>query len=184
MRRRTKTSSALLALSMIPLLSIGITACGKLAAETSEINSDVSQDIPALLTRYGASWANRDVDAIVALHTDDTGFRIMVSGVEPAEGKAELRQTLTGIFDAMPNYTSTRKNVRFGDNYAVFEYEIEVEAGQLAQMGDLVLGTSDTAYGIPTVDIIEFRDGLVSEKITYLDMETVRKKVSQSTGVQ
>ncbi|REL33870.1 nuclear transport factor 2 family protein [Thalassotalea euphylliae] len=139
----------------------------------------VKQDIPALLKAYGKTWAEQDVEAAVALHTEDTVFRIMVAGVKPAKGKAELRELLTAIFTSMPNYSSTPKKVIIGDNYGVFEYDMHIEANLVPQVGPHVFKPSDKPYSIPAADIIIFENGLVKEKVTYLDIETVRANQKQ-----
>ena len=132
------------------------------------------QNIPALLKAYGKTWQEQDVEAAVALHTEDTVFRIMVNGVKPAKGKAELRQLLTEIFTAMPNYSSSPTKVIIGDNYGVFEYNMHIEANLVPRVGPHIFKPSDKPYSIPAVDIIVFENGLVKEKVTYLDVETVR----------
>jgi hypothetical protein len=42
-----------------------------------------------LAVRYGAAWAERDLDAIMAMHTDDTVFHLH-GGAEPAIYKSKL----------------------------------------------------------------------------------------------
>lgn len=133
-----------------------------------------AQNIPALLKAYGKTWVDRDVDAIVALHSEDTVFRIMVNDVEPAHGKQELRQVLTALFTANPNYSSTHKKVLIGKDYALFEYDMHVEANVVPHVGQHVYNVSDKPYSIPAIDLIIFENGLVKEKVTYLDVETIR----------
>lgn len=132
------------------------------------------QNVPLLLKAYAKTWAEQDVEAAVALHTEDTVFRIMVAGVKPAKGKAELRELLTAIFTANPNYSSSPRKVIMGDDYAVFEYDMHIEANLVPQVGHHIFKPSDKPYSIPAADIIVFENGLVKEKVTYLDIETVR----------
>lgn len=43
-----------------------------------------------------------------------------------------------------------------------------------ARAGETIFTPSGEAYRAPAVDIIVFEEGLVTQKITYLDTETVR----------
>ena len=140
----------------------------------AEAKQAAPQNIPALLKAYGKTWVDRDVEAIVALHSEDTVFRIMVNGVEPARGKEELRQLLTAIFTANPNYSSTHKSLFVGKDYVLFEYDMHIEANLVPKVGPHTFKASDKAYSIPAIDLIIFENGLVKEKVTYLDVETVR----------
>ena len=50
----------------------------------------MSTEIQGLALRYGAAWAAHDLDAIMAMHTDDTVFHLHRGG-EPAIGLAATR---------------------------------------------------------------------------------------------
>ena len=55
-------------------------------------------DLRAISERYFAAWANRDPDAIVAMHTDDTQFWTHIGG-DPVVGRDAVRDTFAGLFD-------------------------------------------------------------------------------------
>jgi hypothetical protein len=40
----------------------------------------MSAEMQDLAVRYGAAWAGRDLDAIMAMHTDDTVFHLHGGG--------------------------------------------------------------------------------------------------------
>ena len=45
----------------------------------------MSKEVEDLAVRYGAAWAEHDLDAIMALHTEETVFHLHGGG-EPAVG--------------------------------------------------------------------------------------------------
>ena len=51
----------------------------------------MNADVQDLAVRYGAAWADREVDAIMALHTEDTVYHLHGGG-EPAVGVAATRE--------------------------------------------------------------------------------------------
>lgn len=162
-----------------PFLASAVTAGLLLTAciasgEVEQESPAVEQDIASLLAAYSEGWSTQDVEAILARHTDDTQFRIMIGETPPANGKAELKAVLEGIFASNPNYSSTLRSVRLGENFAVIEYDMHIDPNRPAQVGQFVFTPKGEPYSIPTIDVIEFENGLVKEKITYLDMETGR----------
>ena len=51
----------------------------------------MSAEVQDLAVRYGAAWAAQDLDAIMALHTEDTVFHLH-GDVAPAVGSAAARE--------------------------------------------------------------------------------------------
>ena len=58
-------------------------------------------DLKAISERYFAAWADRDPDAIVALHTDDTQFWTHLGG-DPVLGRDAVRATFAELFNGFP----------------------------------------------------------------------------------
>lgn len=171
-----KTASSLLRPSFLALAvtaGLSLSACTA-SGDVEQESPAVEQDIPSLLAAYSKGWSTQDVDAIIALHTDDTQFRIMIGETPPANGKEELRVVLESIFASNPNYSSTPRSVRIGENFAVIEYNMNIDPNLPSPVGKFVFTPKGEPYSIPTIDVIEFENGLVKEKITYLDMETGR----------
>ena len=55
----------------------------------------MSAEVQDLAVRYGAAWAAHDLDAIMALHTEDTVF-LCTGDAEPAVGLAAAREAFAG----------------------------------------------------------------------------------------
>jgi len=62
----------------------------------------MSTDVQEFAGRYGAAWAAHDLDAIMAMHTEETVFHLH-GGAEPAVGWAATR-------DAFAEGTGTRSS--------------------------------------------------------------------------
>jgi len=124
---------------------------------------------------YGEAWASRDVDRIVALHTEDSTFTLHVEGQKPAIGKAEIREQFLNVLALTPDYASKPYRLDFGPNFVVIMYEILTGPQNPMQMGDeTLIPEGDSDYRVDAIDLIVFEDGLVSVKHTFIDVERIR----------
>lgn len=62
----------------------------------------MSRGAETIIDRYSDAWNRHDVDAIVALHTEDSVFENHTSG-GIAVGKAEIRKLIEGVFATFPD---------------------------------------------------------------------------------
>jgi ketosteroid isomerase-like protein len=106
----------------------------------------------AIVEAFGAAWSARDLDATLALVTDDCVFESTEPGPDGTryEGRGSLRRAWQPIF---------------GDPDAVFEAEETfatadrvVQRWRYSWRGGHVRG----------VDLFRTRDGLVAEKLSYV----------------
>jgi ketosteroid isomerase-like protein len=116
----------------------------------------MSAEIQDLAVRYGAAWAGRDVDAIIAMHTDDTVFHIHGGG-DPAVGRAATRDAIATVLAQWPDIRFERKRVYVGDGHFVSEYQMSATNAE----GQLLVCDG--------VDVFAVTDGRVARKDTYLD---------------
>ena len=116
-----------------------------------------------LAARYGAAWAKHDLDAILAMHTDDTVFHLHGFS-EPATGLAAVREAIAATFARSPDLRFDKSRVYIGDGHFVSEYRM-----------------SGTAEGKPFacegVDVIAVSDGLIARKDTYLDWAAMQRQL-------
>lgn len=116
-----------------------------------------------LAARYGAAWAAHDLDAIMAMHTDDTVFHLHGGG-EPAVGRAATRAAFAASASQWPDLRFEKSRVYVGDGHIVSEY--------------LMSATSDgkrvTCDG---VDVIAVTDGRIARKDTYLDWPAIQRQL-------
>jgi steroid delta-isomerase-like uncharacterized protein len=123
----------------------------------------MSAEIQELAVRYGAAWAARDVDAIIALHTDDTVFHLHGGG-EPAIGRDAAREMIAATLAQWPDIRFERKRVHVGDEHFVSEYEMSATNAE----GQLLV--CDGA------DVFTVTDGRVARKDTYLDWPALQEQ--------
>ncbi len=64
---------------------------------------NVTHPLHAVIEAYNDAWNRHDVDAIVAMHTEDSVFRNHTSGGE-AVGRAAIRRIVAGVFDILPRH--------------------------------------------------------------------------------
>ena len=110
-------------------------------------------DVPEVIDAFGAAWADHDLDAALALVTDDCVFD--ATGPAPdgqrAVGPEEIRAAWAPIFaDAAANFTTEDAFVA-GDDRFVQTWRYDYAGGH-----------------IRGIDVIEIRDGLISAKLSYV----------------
>ncbi len=102
--------------------------------------------------RYFAAWADRDPDAIVNLHTEDTQFWTRLGG-EPVVGREAVRATFAGLFDTFPDFSFETYRVLFGEDHWVLDWALI--------SGDIRFDCLDVVVVSPA--------GLVARKDTFVD---------------
>jgi steroid delta-isomerase-like uncharacterized protein len=125
-------------------------------------------DLTAISERYFAAWAARDLDAIVALHTDDTKFHLHV-GDEPARGRAAVRETFAQILTQWPDLHFHPVALRYGDDFWVAQWRMTAT------------GADGSRMEADAVDVITVVDGLVKTKDTYVDSITIQQQLAAAT---
>jgi len=123
----------------------------------------MSAEIQDLAVRYGTAWAARDLDAIMAMHTDDTVFHLHGGG-EPAVGGAATREAFAAALAEWPDIRFDRKRVHIGAEHFVSEYEMSATTAE----GQLLVCDG--------VDVFALEDGRVARKDSYLDWPALQQQ--------
>ena len=117
--------------------------------------TDTSTPVTNLARRYSQSWANRDPDAIAAMHTRDSVFHLH-NLAEPFVGRDAIYAAATGFFADSPDLAFEPVRVHFGEDHFVSEY--------------VMRGTRDgRPFACHGNDIITVKDDLVQRKDSYID---------------
>ncbi len=141
------------------------------AAQTSTTRPALPQQVAA----YAAAWSSRDPDRIAALHTHDTVFDLRIAGEAPVTGQQAVRERFRRILRDNPGYASTVGKIGFGPDFVIIEYRIAMDPPAPFVLGSFrYTPMAGVPYAVPAIDVIRFRDGLVSEKVTFLDADAVR----------
>ena len=123
----------------------------------------MSIETQELAARYGAAWAAHDLDAIMAMHTDDTVFHLHGGG-EPAVGLDATRAAFAAAASQWPDIRFEKSRVYIGDGHFVSEYQMSATSD----------GKSITCDG---VDVIAVTDGRIARKDTYLDWSAIQRQL-------
>ena len=113
-------------------------------------------DLKAISQRYFAAWADRDPDAIVALHTDDTRFWTHL-GNEAVVGRDAVRATFAELFETY--------RVLYGEDHWVLDWALI--------SGDIRFDCLDVVVVSP--------DGLVARKDTFVDSVQLQAAIGTVT---
>ena len=123
----------------------------------------MSVEIQELAARYGAAWAAHDLEAIMAMHTDDTVFHLHGGG-EPAVGLAATREAFAAAAAQWPDIRFEKTRVYIGANHFVSEYQMS--------------GSSEGKhFSCDGVDVVAVIDGRVARKDTYLDWTAIERQL-------
>ena len=156
----------------IPAMATSLILAGAAAAQASPPAPTVQQ----LVGAYAAAWGSRDPARIAALHTADTIFDLRVDGEAPAVGRAAAQQRFADILRDNPGYASTVRKLDVGPDFVVIEYAITMDPPAPFRLGRMRYVPTGAPYLVPAIDVIRFHNGLVSEKVTFLDTDTVRAR--------
>jgi hypothetical protein len=117
-------------------------------------SSATLSDYRTIARRYADAWNAHDVDAIMALHSDDTFYHL--------HGEAEAyhgREAVTGKFTSqlgqVPDIHFELKSLHGGAGHFVFEAEI-------------TYSRNGRQLKFDGIDLITIRDGLVVGKNSYM----------------
>jgi uncharacterized protein (TIGR02246 family) len=123
----------------------------------TETEKSADLDLAAASGRYFAAWEARDVDAIAALHTEDSQFWTHL-GTEPVKGRGAVRAAFAEIFERFPNFGFETYRVLLGESHWVLDWKLTFD------------GPDGERRGFDCIDAVEVSaDGLVARKDTFVD---------------
>ena len=111
-------------------------------------------DVERLVERYRAGWFEHDVDAIMAVVTEDVVFHNVTAG-ERVEGAAGFRVHVAGILERWPDLAFEERGLRVTEDTGFVEWT----ARGMAPDGRRVEWDG--------IDVINCRDGLISRNAVY-----------------
>jgi uncharacterized protein (TIGR02246 family) len=136
--------------------------------------STFAGDVRLLFDRYEATFATRDVDAIVALHAPDSQFWLHLDR-EPARGRAAIAATFAAFFAEWPEFGFVVHRVLTGPDHWVLDWALTAE---LARPDGRAVTVRFDCLDIVTVD----PDGLVARKDTFVDDVQATKAVAAAAA--
>ena len=134
------------------------------------------QELQQFIDRYNEAWNVHDVEAIVAMHTEDSVFENHVSG-DVNVGREQIGAAIRGIFGVFPdlNFEGRRQYIR--ENLVVQEWTARgTQQGTMTRGGVEVPPTGKTVE-YKGMDVIPIEDGLVARKDVYSDSVTLLRQL-------
>jgi steroid delta-isomerase-like uncharacterized protein len=121
-----------------------------------------------VVAAYGEAWNRHDVEAILAMHTEDSVFENHTSGGRGV-GKPAIREILKGIFAAFPDLRFDARRTYVRDGMVTQEW---TATGTLAipyTKGSTTVQPTGNKVCWNGVDVIPFAGNLVARKDVYVD---------------
>jgi steroid delta-isomerase-like uncharacterized protein len=121
-----------------------------------------------VIAAYGAAWNSHNVEAILAMHTEESVFENHTSGGK-AVGKDAIREILKGIFSTFPDIRFDARRTYVRDGLVTQEW---TATGTLAipyTRGSTTVQPTGKLVSWNGVDVIPFDGNLVARKDVYVD---------------
>jgi steroid delta-isomerase-like uncharacterized protein len=122
----------------------------------------------AVIDRYNDAWNRHDVDAIVAMHTEDSVFSNHTSGGE-AVGREAIRRIVSGVFQTFPDIHFELRRLYVRDDLVVQEWTASATHRNPVKYKDATLAPTGKTVRWNGMDVIPMRDGRVARKDVYAD---------------
>jgi ketosteroid isomerase-like protein len=116
--------------------------------------STVTPDYQEVARRYAAAWNAHDVGAIMAMHSDDTCYRLH-GDVEVYRGRQAVADKFTMQLKQVPDIHFELKSLHGSGDHFVFE-------------ADITYARNGEKARFDGIDLITIRDGLVVTKDSYM----------------
>ena len=120
----------------------------------------MTADLERVFAAYRAAWRKHDLDAIVELHHPEGSFWLHTAGQSIGVGREAIRARFAGTLALLPDIAFDSLRVHWGEGFLVHE---------MSASGTPAVSGKPGVVRFDIVDVIEFRDGLVWTKNSYLD---------------
>ena len=120
------------------------------------------------IAAYGDAWNRHDIEAILAMHSEDSVFENHTSGGKGV-GKQAIREILKGVFSAFPDIRFEARRTYVRDGLVTQEW---TATGTLAipyTSGAVTVQPTGRKVSWNGVDVIPFTGDLVARKDVYVD---------------
>ena len=128
----------------------------------------MEHDLKEVIAAYGEAWNSHNVEAILAMHTEDSVFENHTSGGKGV-GKDAIREMLKAVFAAFPDIRFDARRTYVRDDLVTQEW---TATGTLAipyTRGSTTVQPTGKKISWNGVDVIPFTRGLVARKDVYVD---------------
>lgn len=128
-----------------------------------------STQTEALAERYLAAWQAHDLDAIISLHTPDSVFTSVATGLH-AIGRQAVRDAISEILSAWPDLHFYPDRIYTTDTLIVAESTVTTTPALPLTVESLIMRPNGRKIKFTVADVIKVENGLVKRKDSYVDM--------------
>jgi steroid delta-isomerase-like uncharacterized protein len=121
-----------------------------------------------VIAAYGEAWNGHDIEAILAMHTEDSVFQNHTSGGQ-AIGKAAIREILKGVFAAFPDIRFDARRTYVRDGLVTQEWTASATLAVPYTSGGVTVQPTGKKISWNGVDVIPFAGNLIARKDDYVD---------------
>ena len=125
-------------------------------------------DLERVIAAYGEAWNSHDVEAILAMHTEDSIFENHTSG-GVGVGKIAIREILKGVFAAFPDIRFDARRTYVRDGVVTQEWTATGTLATPFTKGTTTVQPTGKKVSWNGVDVIPFAGNLVARKDVYVD---------------
>ena len=136
----------------------------------------MSVDLTETIGRYNDAWNDHDLDAIVAMHTEDSVFENHTTG-DVNVGKDAIAKAITGIFGVFPDLSFEARSQYIRDDLVVQEWTATATHSNEMRRGEIVAPPTGKQIEWVGMDVIPFADGLIARKDVYSDSVSILRQV-------
>jgi steroid delta-isomerase-like uncharacterized protein len=133
-------------------------------------------ELQEFIDRYNEAWNGHDVDAIVAMHTDDSVFENHVTG-DVNVGREAIGTAIRGIFRVFPDLRFEGRRQYIREDLVVQEWTARGTHEGTMSRGGIELEPTGKQVEYRGMDVIPIRGGLVARKDVYSDSVTLMRQL-------
>ena len=121
-----------------------------------------------VIAAYGEAWNSHNIEAILAMHTEDSVFENHTSGGKGV-GRYAIREILKGVFAAFPDLRFDARRTYVRDGVITQEWTATGTLAMPFTKGSTTVQPTGKKVSWNGVDVIPFAGKLVARKDVYVD---------------
>jgi len=135
-------------------------------------------DLQNMLDRYGKAWNTHDLDAVMALHTEDTVFH-MHAGAEPAVGIDAVRESFAASLQQWPDIHFATEDLQFGEDHVTARWSVSATLATPLEVNGEATAPVERMLHFDAVDVLLVRDGRITRKDSYIDAVALQGQLAR-----
>jgi steroid delta-isomerase-like uncharacterized protein len=133
-------------------------------------------ELQEFIDRYNEAWNTHDVEAIVAMHTEDSVFENHVTG-DVNVGREQIGKAITGIFAVFPDLSFEGRRQYIREDLVVQEWTARGTQEGAMTRGGVEVEPTGKPVEYKGMDVIPIEKGLVARKDVYSDSVTLMRQL-------